>query len=450
MKKLNKILLDATIVTIICSVLIFFVVFFAGILDSFFGISVAIITLFIIYFTSLALTLWFFGLLYRSVRSINVKYSGIKKIIFVIFFTVVWYGNSKIVKFYLFVNSEIENFYDYVVIGDGKRDIEGLVYKFDRDLGFEPVEDSKGFHIKPMKDKIPVRYNKYGFRIPTKDRSKDEINTDHKSVLFLGCSFTFGDGCLAEETFPYAVCDSMDMNCLNAGVCGYGLSQMLIRAEYLIPEFKPDYVVIQYSPWLVKRSVELYAPSYIGLIPNPFFSCDSNKNVSLVKPLFETNLFSFDKFEIKNKYQNDYLYFYMDFGIPYAIDQWKAENIIEGNTIPVCHDIDRIENYAYGKIIETALDNESIPIILNLGNLNYSKRSVNFFSKFEKVEFADADSLLDYELKFSGTQDFSREYHHWVMKNDTLHLVDKHPNPKAHKIIAASILKILEDLQISN
>ena len=36
---------------------------------------------------------------------------------------------------------------------------------------------------------------------------------------------------------------------LNAGKCAYGLSQMLILARRLIPRYRPDYVLVQFSPW---------------------------------------------------------------------------------------------------------------------------------------------------------------------------------------------------------
>jgi hypothetical protein len=73
-------------------------------------------------------------------------------------------------------------------------------------------------------------------------------------VLALGCSFTYGAATNAENTYPYLVGQRLAGTTRNAGVSSYGLSQMMILAKRLVPAYKPDYLLVQYSPWLVDRS----------------------------------------------------------------------------------------------------------------------------------------------------------------------------------------------------
>ncbi len=56
----------------------------------------------------------------------------------------------------------------------------------------KPVPGAMGFHTFPIGDDIPMKYNEYGFRVPV----SEPFGVDYSKgvdLLFLGCSFTYGD-----------------------------------------------------------------------------------------------------------------------------------------------------------------------------------------------------------------------------------------------------------------
>jgi hypothetical protein len=68
-------------------------------------------------------------------------------------------------------------------------------------------------------------------------------------------------------------------------------------------------------------------------------------------------------------------------------------------------------------------------IILNLGNLEYSKYSHNLFAD-KNIYFAEADRYLDEYLNNSSSKDYCMEFCHWVIDKKKLILIDRHLNPK--------------------
>src|SRR5262249_38650613 len=104
-------------------------------------------------------------------------------------------------------------------------------------------------------------------------------------ILTLGCSFTFGDACPAEETFAFRLQSELAATVLNAGKCSYGMAQMVLLARDLIPRHKTHMVVVQYSPWLIDRSMACYLPSYYGVMPGPYFYGHDGR-LEIASPVF--------------------------------------------------------------------------------------------------------------------------------------------------------------------
>src|SRR5215470_8398141 len=154
----------------------------------------------------------------------------------------------------------------YFYVKTNQRGWRGLVYRWDAELGFAPIANSVGAETFPTGDEIPARFDQDGFRIPLDD-AKNTTRGQHPSVLTLGCSFTYGAAARAEDTYPYLVGQNLGGSAHNAAVSSYGLSQMLILARRLVPAQKPDYLLVQYSPWLVSRALDPFAPTYFGKLP---------------------------------------------------------------------------------------------------------------------------------------------------------------------------------------
>ena len=133
----------------------------------------------------------------------------------------------------------------------------GQLFAVDPTLGFASVPNAQGAEILKIGPEVQVRFDEEGFRVPM--AAADVAAVGAPRALALGCSHTFGAACLAEETYANNLSRVFGFRCVNAGIPSYGLSQVLILARRLIPRYKPDYVIVQYSPWLVERSQRLYA-----------------------------------------------------------------------------------------------------------------------------------------------------------------------------------------------
>lgn len=102
------------------------------------------------------------------------------------------------------------------------------------ELGYGPMPNTIINSKKIRKGKVVYDVNytidKKGHRI-TGDNSENNINKE--SVLFFGCSFTYGEGVQDDESMPYAFNLSKEnkYNVTNFGFSGYGAHQMLSILE---------------------------------------------------------------------------------------------------------------------------------------------------------------------------------------------------------------------------
>ncbi|MCW5737884.1 MAG: hypothetical protein KIS73_27435 [Enhydrobacter sp.] len=66
------------------------------------------------------------------------------------------------------------------------------------------------------------------------------------AILAVGDSFTFGDEVSDEQTWPVQLQRLLGRPVLNGGVVGYGLDQIVLRAERIVAEKKPSVVVVSF------------------------------------------------------------------------------------------------------------------------------------------------------------------------------------------------------------
>ncbi|MDP8236068.1 MAG: GDSL-type esterase/lipase family protein, partial [Candidatus Erginobacter occultus] len=89
---------------------------------------------------------------------------------------------------------------------------------------------------------------RYGRHVITPDRFRNNqppnLSPTGKKVLICGDSFAYGCGALDEETWPYYLAAATGWRVTNAGVSGYGLDQIVLRLEQVIPHIRPELVII--------------------------------------------------------------------------------------------------------------------------------------------------------------------------------------------------------------
>jgi len=137
----------------------------------------------------------------------------------------------------------------------------------DPDLGWVP---RPGFQTRPGNPpgsgELSVTVDRDGLRsnglAPTASPGSRPV------ILALGDSFTYGYEVSDDETWPAYLERGLNIRVINAGVTGYGLDQAVLRAEALIPKFRPDVVIL-------------------GFIPHDIVRCEMDVYNSAAKPYFD-------------------------------------------------------------------------------------------------------------------------------------------------------------------
>jgi hypothetical protein len=388
-------------------------------------------------------SLFVFSILYKIKWDFStfkrVKSAAVLVFLFLVFFYFSNYIYGFTLKSRIFFNE---------ITAEKYRGWKGITQKQQDSMGFVPVPNGRGFHVFPIGEDIPMAYNSQGFRVALSDT--DYIAEPGKvDVLFLGCSFTYGDACYAEETFAYKVGKLGSYKIINAGICSYGLNQMYLLSKQLIKKFKPRYTVIQYSPWLVERATSFGAPAN-GFLPVPYFF-DKDDSIALQYPVEKAETFNINRQLLREKHQNRYFKFMKEFGLWYLLKedakQWHYHlpKWLGGPPSPST-DRKKVAKVIYNNIANEAVINNSKPIFLLLGSPDYSGGAQSMITT-KGAQLVNADTILWRGLKRNNTDAYNRKYGHWRKNNsndkDSV-LVDTHPNPLAHTIIAQEILKIIK------
>jgi hypothetical protein len=71
-----------------------------------------------------------------------------------------------------------------------------------------------------------------------------DTTADRGIILAVGDSFTFGEEVKDDETWPAHLQQLLGRRVLNAGVSGYGLDQIVLRTERIVPERHPSRIVV--------------------------------------------------------------------------------------------------------------------------------------------------------------------------------------------------------------
>lgn len=324
---------------------------------------------------------------------------------------------------------------------------KGRIHRADSALGYVPIPRSSGAMFLSDGSKIPVFYNSLGFRSDLEHFSKPSVNNVETTNYFLGlgCSFMFGFGVPVESTFCYLVANELGMIPLNAGRCSYGLAEMVLLARKIIPELRPKFVLVQYSPWLVERSQKRYAPTFCGLLPHPYFIQETGAKLGIHEPDFETAIFRNDlgKFKVSEGSVTEFINFTLKFWLPLLIYDSLNSGMVglkefAGFIGQPCQNSANIVEIAYAEIASICKQSGSRMIIVFLGMDNTAYEIPASLAKLN-VLGVNAQQYLVEQLPENSYREYAKNYYHWG--NKPLKIIDKHPNSWAHQIIAHIIKK---------
>lgn len=313
------------------------------------------------------------------------------------------------------------------------------VYRSDPKLGWVPVPGARSAHTFPVGPDIPMQFDSEGFRVPI---GEQRANRSRPLILALGCSFTYGDACLAEDTFPHKVAQALGGTELNAGVCSYGLAQMMLLAERLVPQYSPDYVLIQYSPWLFDRAVVHLAPIRFSYACNPFFADTPAGGVEICPPVFSTCDIDLSQWRASQRGPLDFSSFFLRRALPLfvhndvSILSYRARRAMGFIKKPT-RNRGEVLRFVYGRIRDLCSQNGSLPLIVILGD---SPAEVSIPNEIRELgmPIINAHASLISSLPEPTDNAYSRAYAHF--NGSPPICVDGHPNPRAHTLIAESII----------
>lgn len=276
-------------------------------------------------------------------------------------------------------------------------------------------------------------------------------------ILFLGDSFTYGEFNDIDQSFVQITSKKLSFKSINAGVCGYGLAQMYLRAKELIPKYRPKYVVIQYSDWLMDRGLNIFAPSYHARIPKPYFR-KIGDSIVVRKPPYLTMAYNLDLQQLKSKYQNAHWSFIIKQSTPFFIKHdWQKINtefkLRTGRIESPNLDKRELANRVYPELIELVRSNGGTPYILYVDEQfkipHLAKKGLpkDFLKSIKDAVLIDSVKEQNEYLKSKPNVNPSLHFVHWRVKGVDTTIIDHHPNNVANSIIAESIVKAISSNQ---
>jgi hypothetical protein len=326
----------------------------------------------------------------------------------------------------------------------------GRVHQADPELGFAAVPGADGFHVFPVGPPIPMRYDEEGFRVPAGTPPGHPRRRPY--VMALGCSFTYGDGCRAEDVYVSRVAEELGGSALNAGKCAYGLSQMLLLARKLIPAYRPDYLLVQFSTWLPGRGTSGFARATFGRVPVPFLLLLEDGSASVHPPVFRARVFDlpFHEFDHKRGGAVEFARFFFTAAAPLflhddlAMAGYAARRAL--GRLPV-EDQERaqraredLNRAVYAEIGRLAAEHGSQMVIVRLSHpLEEHWQRLKELSPGAIV--VNAQAALDAQVPSRSRDDYYERFGHW--RGDPPRFVDNHPNPAAHQVIADEVVRAI-------
>lgn len=136
-------------------------------------------------------------------------------------------------------------------------------FAYDPTLGWAPIAGSSGTPLGK-----PLSFTAEG----TREQNSGRPPATGSLIIAFGDSMTEGFAVGNDETWPAHLERLTGRRVLNAGVRGYGLDQIVLRAERLIPELKPPTVVLAFIADDISRT----ALSVRDAKEKPFFVPDGD------------------------------------------------------------------------------------------------------------------------------------------------------------------------------
>lgn len=389
---------------------------------------------------------WFYWLWVRffdtRLRALNKSFRhSLKGLFYLIAFLGVYF------VYHLFSDTAILYFYSVM---DGKK-LNKTIYKADRYQGYSHKHSTEALINYPSGKLKVVTIDSSGFRI-----GLSGLDSPAKTLLLLGCSYTFGDGVSFEESFAGYLQNSSNYRVVNAGVNGYGLAHMQNSLPGLLASYKPDYIVVQYSPWLAIRAVNRYAPALSKTIAVPYFTIDKDMPVLHAADFYVGVMnFNFARY-INTRPQSfgQHLKLFIQIACdywPFCIHDYINKLVYDfkfllfiNKQVNTTAGLRKMEEDIYRNMANQC-KRAGVPMLVLAISDPSSQALLNFKTwQIPDVYVVNADSVLNAHIELS------KNYYQMFglydkAGNDSL-LVDYHPNAFAHQLMGQAISSAIEQI----
>ncbi|MBW2444285.1 MAG: hypothetical protein JRG83_00020 [Deltaproteobacteria bacterium] len=320
----------------------------------------------------------------------------------------------------------------------------GQAWQADPTLGYAHVPGFRGRQSLRPEVTQAIRIDAQGFRVPEGGRPPGRSGP---TILSLGGSYTFGFGVEAEETYTDLVASHFGGRGYNAGVNGYGLSQMILQSRQLMETVQPDIVIASYGYWLPQRAGTRYSSTRFAAVPVPFVAGDGAP-VDIAPPAFRAKIFDLRMADHLTRPPGPVgaLVYLRRVAFPlYFHDDFQRLRVRVGERIgseprPL-RDRAAVARAGYTEILENATAAGARLYVLDI--MSYTPPSVAEIEALESIpglRFVPTRDILWSHVEGETHDDYFRVFAHWV---DGVR-VDKHPNAFGHQILAEEIWKAIE------
>lgn len=325
----------------------------------------------------------------------------------------------------------------------------GQAYTSEPVLGLTLAPSADGAWLIARGNPVPFHHDDDGLRAPLGVRHAFQ-GQKHPRLLFLGDSFTYGQLVAAEDSFAYKTALKLGGESINAGAPGYGLAQMVLRARTLIPRYRPDYVVVQYSPWLVTRAQSEFSTDSSGLVMAPYFF-DRGEGIGIALPTFTASpdvLARMAKYKTSPPSLSGRLAFLGEIAFPFFLHRdaglvvFRARQWLHFQPGPSSRG-DAIIRAAYTEIDASARENGARMIVLVLARAEQPEVPSELFPP--DTAGVHGWVALVQRLAVKTPDEYGRHYFLW--RGEPLQLVDLHPSEEAHEVIAEAVADRVRTLE---
>ncbi|HEX5042501.1 MAG TPA: hypothetical protein VFV75_06320 [Candidatus Polarisedimenticolaceae bacterium] len=317
----------------------------------------------------------------------------------------------------------------------------GRVLRPDPVLGVAPIPGATGEEIIASGFGTPVRFDREGLRIPVHAPPRGR---PRPAVMALGCSFTFGSGCNARETYPARVAHALGGRTLNAAFPGYGLAQMLVQARELVPRHRPEILLVQASPWLPARAARRVRRTRFDLLPTPYFVTGEGGKPQWRPPLFASKALQLpiSPYRETDRALLDWASFVGRIGFPLFLHDDALRLYLhvgrKAGTLPPGAPEQAISRLVYPEILRLCRESGTRMVVVVLEGAGRWTFQASDLGLPPDVLVVDTKPGLYAGLHSADAETYLRAYGQW--RGTPPHLVDEHPNARAHAIIAEQVL----------